>query len=241
MRITRTTTIMAITAATALTATALTVSANAAVNDVAAGAGSAATADGAATSTTTNATAAVVPPGAVTIALKAAGGTGCPRGTTKARVNAAKTTIYLRYSKYTAQVGPKAPSADIRRFCQLVVAVKAPQGFSYAVTTVTHYGHGKLASDTKGYLQSALYFAGTGGGQSTESRVTLRSSKFTAKRSIADAKLVWSRCGEQQDLNIKSGLRIAKGASAKRTRSYLTIDTSKVTESTSFNIRWKKC
>jgi len=190
-----------------------------------------------AVSSSTNA---IVPPASVKLKLKAFGGTGCTKKTTAVRMNAAKTAMYVRYGKYTAQVGPKAPAAEARRFCQFVVSLQVPQGFSYAVTAVDHHGYGQLATDTKGYLESALYFAGSPATVGNVTQVKLsRAHTFSAHRAIT--KLTWSDCHTTADLTIKSALRVQRAPSARTTRSYLTMDTSKVTESTLLQLRWKRC
>ncbi|KAL1612346.1 hypothetical protein SLS60_000572 [Paraconiothyrium brasiliense] len=168
------------------------------------------------------------------------GGTGCPDKTVQGLLSDDKTTITLSFDQYTVQSGPDIPATERRKFCQLQLKLKYPAGFQYSVFGADYRGYASLEKDVTGTAQSTYYFSG-------QQNQTVIPTTFKGpmegnylKHDEVDAgSTVWSPCGEQGMLNIKSEVRIvpmtAKGLNL------LTVDTVDAKFSQKYYVQWQKC
>ncbi|KAJ4357763.1 uncharacterized protein N0V89_002339 [Didymosphaeria variabile] len=168
------------------------------------------------------------------------GGTGCPDKTVQGLLSDDKTTITLSFDQYTVQSGPDIPATERRKFCQLQLKLKYPAGFQYSVFGADYRGYASLEKDVTGTAQSTYYFSG-------QQNQTVIPTTFKGpmegnylKHDEVDAgSTVWSPCGEQGMLNIKSEVRIvpmtAKGLNL------LTVDTVDAKFNQKYYVQWQKC
>ncbi|KAJ4294486.1 hypothetical protein N0V90_008177 [Kalmusia sp. IMI 367209] len=168
------------------------------------------------------------------------GGTGCPDKTVQGLLSDDKTTITLSFDQYTVQSGPSIPATERRKFCQLQLKLKYPSGFQYSVFGADYRGYASLEKEVTGTAQSTYYFSG-------QQNQTVIPTTFKGpmegnylKHDEVDAgSTVWSPCGEQGMLNIKSEVRIvpmtAKGLNL------LTVDTVDAKFSQKYYVQWQKC
>ena len=104
--------------------------------------------------------AADVPAAGTQVVIKTIDGSGCPAGTADVTVSPDNSTLTVKYGAYTAQVGGSAVPADARKNCQLVLDVKAPAGYTYALFGLDHRGHASLRAGATATIQSDYYFQG---------------------------------------------------------------------------------
>ncbi|GAA1919243.1 hypothetical protein GCM10009716_30030 [Streptomyces sodiiphilus] len=78
------------------------------------------------------------PEDGMVIELVSVYGSGCPEGSAAVAVSPDNTAFTVTYSEYLAQVGVGAKPTDFRKNCQLNLAVRVPQGFTYAVFGVDY-------------------------------------------------------------------------------------------------------
>ncbi|KAF2108192.1 hypothetical protein BDV96DRAFT_504959 [Lophiotrema nucula] len=168
------------------------------------------------------------------------GGTGCPDKSVQGLLSDDRTTITLSFDSYTVQSGPNIPATERRKFCQLQLKLKYPSGFQYSIFGADFRGYAALDKGVEGTAQSTYYFSG-------QQNQTVIPTKFTGplegnylKHDEVDAgTTVWSPCGEQGMLNIKSEVRIVPFTSTSL--NLLTVDTVDAKFSQKYFVQWQKC
>ncbi|KAF2736460.1 hypothetical protein EJ04DRAFT_522042 [Polyplosphaeria fusca] len=176
----------------------------------------------------------------VEIAAVTYGGTGCPDKSVQGLLSDDKTTITLSFDSYTVQSGPSISATERRKFCQLQLKLRYPSGFQYSLFGADFRGYGALDSGVEGTAQSTYYFSG-------QQNQTVYTTKFKGpfegnylKHDEVDAgSTVFSPCGEQGMLNIKSEVRIVPFTST--TLNLLTVDTVDAKFSQKYYMQWRKC
>ncbi|KAK6347387.1 hypothetical protein TWF718_005226 [Orbilia javanica] len=164
------------------------------------------------------------------------GGTGCPQGSASVQIASDGKSFTARFKSFSAELGTGS-LVDSRKFCQLNLALKAPVGWQYAVLATNFTGAALLGSGTKASHTSTIYFSGS----TNQTAFTLPlygAAKYIYNIQAASVVggALWSPCGSDTALNIKSELSITGtgvgeiiefGESGKLTRI--------------FELGWKKC
>ncbi|KAF2262245.1 hypothetical protein CC78DRAFT_468268 [Lojkania enalia] len=168
------------------------------------------------------------------------GGTGCPDKTVQGLLSDDKTTITLSFDAYTVQSGPNIVATERRKFCQLQLKLKYPSGFQYSIFGADFRGYASLDAGVQGTAQSTYYFSGQ---QNQSVRATTFKGPYEGnylKHDEVDAgSTVWSACGEQGMLNIKSEVRIVPFTSTSI--NLLTVDTVDAKFTQKYYMQWQKC
>ncbi|ORY12186.1 hypothetical protein BCR34DRAFT_482986 [Clohesyomyces aquaticus] len=168
------------------------------------------------------------------------GGTGCPDKTVQGLLSDDKTTLTISFDAYTVQSGPSISATERRKFCQLQLKLKYPSGFQYSIFGADFRGYASLDKGVTGVSQSTYYFSG-------QQNQTVIPTTFTGpmegnylKHDEVDAgSTVWSKCGEQGMLNIKSEVRIVPMSSTSL--NLLTVDTLDAKFSQKYFVQWQRC
>ncbi|KAF2199496.1 hypothetical protein GQ43DRAFT_464785 [Delitschia confertaspora ATCC 74209] len=168
------------------------------------------------------------------------GGTGCPDKTVQGLLSDDRTTITLSFDQYTVQSGPNIPATERRKFCQLQLKLKYPSGFQYSIFGADWRGYASLEKGVQGVAQSTYYFSG-------EQTQTTLPTNFTGPidgnylkhDEVPLGTTVWSPCGKQGMLNIKSEVRIVPLASTGL--NLLTVDTVDAKFEQKYFMQWQKC
>ena len=172
-----------------------------------------------------------------------ANGSGCPLGTTALSVSPDNTAFTAAYSEYTAQVGPGATALDFRKNCQLLLDIKVPSGFTFAIASADYRGFAKLAAGASAYEAANYYFQGNS--HTTRVRHDFRGPMdhdWQRADSVGISSLNFLPCGQRRYLNINTELRVNGGSSnVKKTTSMLTMDSTDWSAKTIFHLSWKKC
>lgn len=187
-----------------------------------------------------DATAASAPSSRVTLDVVTINGSGCPAGTAALAVSPDNTAFTATYSEYIAEVGSGLALSASRKNCQISLLVHVPQGFTYAIAQADYRGFAELASGATGTQQGQYYFMG-------DSATAMSSHVFSGPMSdnwqatdrVAEASLVFKKCGVDRNLNINSSVRVNKGTSTSA--SYMAMDSVDGSFSTLFHFAWKTC
>ncbi|RDL35898.1 Uncharacterized protein BP5553_06510 [Venustampulla echinocandica] len=179
-------------------------------------------------------------PNEVTINGITTSGTGCPQGTVGKYLSDDRQTFTLIFDQYQVQIGPGTQPADARKFCQVNLQLHYPSGFQYSILSTVYRGYAALDAGVTGTQEATYYFSGQSAQVSTKSSFK---GPFSNNYNIADnvpmASTVWSPCGADLPINIKSQISLA---STKTTAKGLMTDDSidgKITWVT--GVSWRKC
>ncbi|NJQ02613.1 DUF4360 domain-containing protein [Streptomyces zingiberis] len=184
-----------------------------------------------------------VPTDKMLITVATVNGSGCPAGTAAVAVSEDNTAFTVTYSDYLAQVGVGSKPTDFRKNCQLNLAMKVPQGFTYAIAKVDYRGYGFLEKGANATQRASYYFQGS-------SNTDFRQKDFNGPlddnwqvtHTTELGALVWAPCGEIRNFNINTELRVNAGTSdTKKTTSFMTMDSTDGDVKTTYQMAWMKC
>jgi Domain of unknown function (DUF4360) len=179
-----------------------------------------------------------VTPSNVTVKPMTVNGTGCPAGTAAVAVSPDNEAFTVTYSDYIAQ-GDPGDVTSARKFCQLALEVKFPQGFTFAVAKADYRGYLDLQRGTRAIIDASYYFAGDSATASDSETVSGPvEANWQLTNAMPSTSLVYRACGSERLLNVKSSLRIDPASSSQ---SYISMDSTDVSYSTIFNFTWKRC
>jgi hypothetical protein len=164
----------------------------------------------------------------IKLQLQTANGTGCPAGSTAVAPVEGGDAFTVTYSAF------KVTGGDYKN-CQLVVKVKVPAGYTYAIYSVDNRGYALLDKGASGKLQMTSYF--TGNAWTLNATRTIQGSfdDFWQTSNSADV-LHWAPCNSDRFLNINNTVRV----DGPKTSS-MTMSSTDASVSTVFHLRWKAC
>ncbi|ONK14543.1 DUF4360 domain-containing protein [Streptomyces sp. MP131-18] len=170
-------------------------------------------------------------------------GSGCPAGTAAVAVSEDNTAFTVTYSEYLAQVGIGAGPTDFRKNCQLNLAIRVPQGFTYAVASVDYRGYAYLAEGASATQRAQYYFQGSPEtDQFTHTFAGAYDDNWAANDVTDIEALVWAPCGELRNFNVNTELRVGAGTSnPQETTSFIAMDSTDGDVNTTYQLAWKEC
>lgn len=170
-------------------------------------------------------------------------GTGCPPGSADVSISGDGKTFTVTYSSYEATVD-KNKTVDIKD-CQLGIKLKSPSGLSYSVYDFYYQGYAFLANGQSAKQVAKYYFQGAPQANQREVSSNLQGpfdDTYTIKDTVGIADAVWSPCGAERDLNIRTTLRL-QNSSSKKTDGYINIAATdgEVDTKLHFRLNWRSC
>ena len=178
-------------------------------------------------------------PSDVKINSIAYGGTGCPQGSVAAVFNQDRSQVTFLYDEFIASAGPKIPTPEARRFCQIAADIQVPQGWSFSLATVDYRGYADLPSGGVGSQTASYYF------QSSTQETTFKSNIYGPTRKdylftdrVPVETVVWSECNASAALNLKTSVQVSvpHGSSGM-----LTTDSADVKVKQVYGVQWRRC
>jgi len=179
-------------------------------------------------------------PSQVTIKGITTSGTGCPQGSVGKFISSDLTTFTLIFDKYVVQIGPGVSQTESRKFCQINLQLHYPSGFQYSIMSTIYRGYAALDSGVTGTQEATYYFSGQSNQVSTKSTFKGPLTKdYTIQDSIPVTSTIWSPCGADLPINIKSQISLA--TSSKTATGLLTDDSIDGKVTFVAGIQWQKC
>jgi hypothetical protein len=177
------------------------------------------------------------------IDVASANGSGCPKGSAAIQVSPDNTAFTVTYSEYTASVGPKASPLDFRKNCQLLLDIKVPSGFTFAIASADYRGYASLRPGAYGEQNVGYYFQGHS--KTTKSLHTFKGpmeDDWQRTDHVAIASTSFLPCGERRYLAINTDLRVNRGTSdTKKHTNFLSMDSTDAAINTLYRVAWKTC
>ncbi|MFI5779616.1 DUF4360 domain-containing protein [Nocardia sp. NPDC051570] len=183
------------------------------------------------------------PPDKIVIDVVTVNGSGCPQGTAAVAVSPDNTAFTVTYSQYMAQVGVGSAPTDFRKNCQLNLKVHVPQGFTYGIAQADYRGFASLANGATALERARYYFQGNSPTDYADHPFTgAFQDDWQATDTTDVASIVYEPCGETRNFNINTELRVNAGSSdPKQTTSFITMDSTDGSITTTYHFAWKQC
>lgn len=172
-----------------------------------------------------------------------AGGSGCPQDSYAVNLSEDRQAFTLIFDEYIAETYEGASLRDTRKTCQVNLDLHVPQGWSYTLFDVQTRGYADLEKGVVGTQKSSYYFQGMRRGPSF--KTVLRgpySDDYLAEDKLAVRALVWSKCGTNRALNIKTEVRVKpRGRRYKSAEGLMTVDSIDGEFIQKYGIMWRRC
>jgi len=177
------------------------------------------------------------------------GGTGCPQGTATPIISDDGEAFTVIFDNYIATLGPYVPITENRKFCQLDVELDVPQGLSFALGALTYRGFATIDKKVEAKIKTTYYLMGDSA-QITRNHEIPRwnfdnyRDDFSGDFQTTDyvPALIWSPCGKDVNVELKSALQLAKLRGADRdAEGFVGQDTTDGQLLLSFKIHRKVC
>ncbi|KAK7717091.1 hypothetical protein SLS63_010810 [Diaporthe eres] len=189
-------------------------------------------------------------PSGISISSVTYSGKGCPSGSVSTSLSADKTVVTLGFDNFQAYIGPGTSVADRSKSCNLILTLKYPPAYSFAVVSSTYHGYAQLDNGVTGKFSSTYFFSSllsatfststsVLGGGSLES-----GSVYTKSDTISTPNLVLSPCGllgvgSLALLNI--GNTISLSSSNSSAVGLMTNDDATVSTTQQVALKWFSC
>lgn len=137
-----------------------------------------------------------------------ANGTGCPAGTWRTDISPDGLAFTTYFDAYLAQLDETMQYAI--KDCTLGIKLVSPSGISYTITDFFYEGYAALDPGVQGRQTASYSFQGVPTLQ-TEKRTDLvgpYDSSYLFQDTVETTDLVWSPCGLERTLNVKTLLRL---------------------------------
>ncbi|KJK46516.1 hypothetical protein UK23_23225 [Lentzea aerocolonigenes] len=174
---------------------------------------------------------AVVPPGPVTVEVVSVGGTGCPQGTTNVAMSEDNEAFTVTYSDFLVQ----AKGSEAKKSCTIELELNHADGYAYGIAATDYRGFASLEQGAKGTARNSYHFPG----------FPTRHSMHTYQGPMSDNWQVTDKpdsvahgpCKDKKPLSIETELKVT----GKRNVSFMTMDSTDSSVSTTYRLQWKKC
>jgi hypothetical protein len=161
------------------------------------------------------------------------GGTGCPGGSVKARLQSNLGKLVFSFSNFVAQSSPYLSRGEARKFCNVMVEIDHAQGYQYALIASDYWGYVTLPSRAFAMLKTSVRF--TGSREVAQSNERFAGPKYSTISYSSNFAPVWSPCNGSRALNVKASLTVLS-----RGRSYAAIALDSAAGG-AYDLIWRKC
>jgi len=147
----------------------------------------------------------------------------------------------LSFDKFSVQQGPNVPPTERRKFCNITVNLKIPDGWQFAIGEVEYRGYANLDAKMRGEIRASYRYDGVGGSlRPLRAQFTGPVTKDYLQSDVLTSETRgWSRCGRKhRGLEIKTEIEISGDNKAA---GLLTVDTIDGKARQIYGIAWRKC
>lgn len=139
-------------------------------------------------------------------------GTGCPPGSWTTDVSSDGQVFSTNFSAYEVQVEPTDRMAT--NDCAVTIKMHTPQGISFTVTSLSYTGYGLLDPGLRGSFSARYGFRGIDAGRSYREESGPYDGPFAFEDRVQSARAVWSPCGKDHELTVRTQLTLNNGQPA---------------------------
>jgi hypothetical protein len=128
-------------------------------------------------------------------------GTGCPLNSGAVEVSEERNRLVVEYSDFMAASGPGLTAGNARRNCQMMLDITAPDGYTFAVSSLRMEGTADLPDGTTAVVKTNSYFQGSTASLSLQEKITGPSrDDWAFTLDVPLVSRVYKPCGEDNRL-----------------------------------------
>lgn len=180
-------------------------------------------------------------PNGAFIAEVKANGTGCPAGTWRSAIAADGRAFVTYFDAYYVSIDQSTQYG--LKDCTLAIALHSPSGLSYTISDFYYEGYAWLPEGVSGRQMASYSFQGAPT-RATEVQTDLVGTyddPYLLQHTVETKNLVWSPCGLERTLHVKTVLRVTN--STPRQSGYMSLAdvNGEVKSKMVFELRYRKC
>ncbi|KAI9148244.1 Transcription factor dbaG [Paramyrothecium foliicola] len=170
-------------------------------------------------------------------------GNGCLQGTVSSSFSVDRSHFTTTFDAFKAELGlPNLPVSARSRNCLLHLNLEKPNGWQYAVTGNTWYGHAQLDQGVSASLANTYYFShAPDGAVSTKFMLSgsewVSGKNFTIQQTIPEEGLLWSPCNLSGLLNINNRVTLTRSTA----EGYGIVGVEEIDNVLQTSIIWRAC
>lgn len=171
-------------------------------------------------------------------------GTGCSGDETHlledVNADGLKDTFAIIFDEdFIAEQGPSIPLNHRRKFCDIRLGTHIPQGWQFAIIDVEYEGFAQLGKNVYGTQKASYEFPLFSNEVETHTSISGPIEKnYDRIDKLGIESLVWSPCGLNVDLDIKSQVYLTGD---RYPASFMTVDSVDGTIKQVFHFAWRRC
>lgn len=183
-------------------------------------------------------------PGEVEIKDVTVNGSGCPIGTasvlvTNSRPGGPADYFQVTYDNFIVERGDELAPKDSRKFCNLALDVKFPQGWAFTIFKMEMDGYAEIARGARGEVKTEYFFPHVSRKKRHRKRVKGPfEGDYAQMDDIGIFSSITSRCGVTIPLNLKTTMKLS---GSRKRYSTMTVDVQSGLFVQKFGLRWKRC
>ncbi|MEZ4741664.1 MAG: DUF4360 domain-containing protein [Bdellovibrionota bacterium] len=172
----------------------------------------------------------------VWISNVAAGGTGC-KGQEGAYAYFDGQAIVLQTEGLNVIKGERIPASEARKFCQYLIELEVPSGWTYGIVAVEGNMETYLNYGTKAVAKLNASFVGDGDSGAAEIIHKYTGYDDTNFYERLD-QVIYAPCDNNRSLKLKQALQLSKASSSRTSRRF---SEAQLDSPVSFYLTWKRC
>lgn len=164
-------------------------------------------------------------------------GSGCPIGTATAIVTNSTPNGPVDYFQVTFDEFIVEKPGKARKFCNVLLNIKYPSGWSFTVLDVETDGYAEIQDGVTGQIKISYRYRNTNRGRSkTRKQRGYWEGEYKFNDKFAHP--VYSECGKVYPLNLKTEIKLTGSGHGD---SIMTVDQQSGLLTQLYGIRWKRC
>ncbi|MFC0114372.1 DUF4360 domain-containing protein [Kibdelosporangium aridum] len=177
--------------------------------------------------------AAVPPPSPVTIEVLSLKGDGCAAGSAAVAMSLDNQAFTVTYSDFIVQ----AHGSDVRRTCEISLRVNHPDDYTYGIAQTDYRGFAHIGAGSRGIMKGHYFFPGMPTRHSSHTYPGPLSDNWQATDQLPPGDVLHGPCRQRKPLAVNAELRVV----GKSATSFMTMDSTDSSVSSTFRLSWRKC
>ncbi|SDP32250.1 DUF4360 domain-containing protein [Lentzea jiangxiensis] len=172
----------------------------------------------------------VPPPGPVAIEVTSVAGTGCPAGTTTVAMSEDNQAFTVTYSDFLVQ----GNGSEAKKSCTIELELHHAAGYTYGIAATDYRGFAHLTDKARGVVRNSYRFPGFPTRHSSREFQAMSDNWHVTD---TPSGIAHGPCKDRKPLTVETELKVT----GKGPGSFLTMDSTDSSVSSTFRLSWKKC
>ena len=168
------------------------------------------------------------------------GGNGCPSGTASISISPSGDSLSVLFDQQIAEAGGETGKLNDLKSCNISIPIQVPTGYAVYVEPIPLQGFIQIPLGGKVTISEEVFFAGIKGPSNKQSFKGPISQEFLFNSKVVGTEKIWSPCGINSRLLIRTTL--AATTNTDKDSTFGTLDSIGASSmGTTLRLQWKRC